>query len=242
MSTVKVGDVIGEDITIGVLNGKYCAIKTKPSTDEQARNELMQFQIVDNEHPNIVRMLHDVTEKGKIRMFLEFAPIGSLYKYANVRPLDDQSISGIFRQLKSGLQFLHCDIKPDNILVFDSGTTFKFADFDLSKFMAITEALKYGYELRELRGAALYMAPELFSSNRPRSTASCDIWSLGATLVFCMLGQHFFRGQSIEEIKLAVCAWRGFSAAEGRSLEQKYSNSFPIVSRMLDVEPSYRHL
>ncbi|XP_020576037.1 mitogen-activated protein kinase kinase kinase 3-like [Phalaenopsis equestris] len=66
------------------------------------------------------------------------------------------------------MRYVHCDIKPDNILIVDGKA--KIADFGLTTREG--EESTNGY----IRGTPLYVAPE--SASRYEYNATADIWAL----------------------------------------------------------------
>ncbi|KAH7444811.1 hypothetical protein KP509_02G092700 [Ceratopteris richardii] len=89
------------------------------------------------------------------------------------------------RAVLQGLDYLHsagivhCDIKPQNILLGSSGI--KIADFGCARRMGYPSAID-----GVLRGTPLYMAPEVVQGLE-QGPAS-DIWSLGCTLIHMLQG------------------------------------------------------
>ncbi|KAL5556994.1 hypothetical protein UlMin_039230 [Ulmus minor] len=80
--------------------------------------------------------------------------------------------------------FVHCDVKLQNILLFDNGVA-KIADFGLSKEAGEIEAEE---EKRcELRGTPLYMSPESVKDGEFESPA--DIWALGCAVAEMVTGK-----------------------------------------------------
>ncbi|CAA7047371.1 unnamed protein product [Microthlaspi erraticum] len=126
-------------------------------------------------------------------ILMEFSSIGTLHKIISRfggKPLPENIIGRSTRMILQGLQLLHscgyvhCDLKPDNILLFPS-TAFgepwdlKLADFGLSKEPNTDSTLSFP-------GAACYMPPESVGPHGVIGPA-LDIWSLGC-VVFEMFG------------------------------------------------------
>ncbi|KAK9161956.1 hypothetical protein Syun_002858 [Stephania yunnanensis] len=75
-------------------------------------------------------------------VFLEFAPNGDLLDLIEKKPINETDIRRYTRSILQGLQYIHnkgyvhCDIKPHNILIFptkDGKTDVKIADFGEAK-------------------------------------------------------------------------------------------------------------
>lgn len=77
--------------------------------------------------------------------------------------------------------FIHCDIKPDNILVLGD-RTIVLAD------MGLLTILHGKYE-RSV-GTSSYRAPEVW--NKGEKSSSLDIWSLGLTFYYLVQGEDLF--------------------------------------------------
>ncbi|KAL5564022.1 hypothetical protein UlMin_033769 [Ulmus minor] len=89
--------------------------------------------------------------------------------------------------------FVHCDLKPDNILVFPSNKIgilpkLKIADFGLAQYYEVdpNQSPKITYP-RSFPGTPLYMPPEsVFSEIKP----PLDIWSLGCVVIEMITGKQ----------------------------------------------------
>jgi len=102
----------------------------------------------------------------------------------------DQMIRYVY-SIASALEYLekkrvpHQNIKPSNILMDQNGKVY-LSDFGAPKFASEEEKTKVP---KELGGAELYMAPELFTADKPLKRSAlfkADVWSFGA--VFAELG------------------------------------------------------
>ncbi|RDX61152.1 Mitogen-activated protein kinase kinase kinase 17, partial [Mucuna pruriens] len=131
-------------------------------------------------------------------LFLEFAPYGSLGDLLKKGPLLDREVRIYTHMLLKGLSCIHqngvvhCDLKPDNILLFPSSEKgvryqLKIADFGLSK---TREETNVDFGKIKFRGTPLYMSPE---SVVGIIEAPLDIWSLGCIVIEMITG---------------FCAWR----------------------------------
>ncbi|VVA28458.1 PREDICTED: mitogen-activated kinase [Prunus dulcis] len=107
--------------------------------------------------------------------------------------LPEYDVRRYTRSILEGIQhihkcdYVHCDLKPDNILLVPTtttssgGTTFvaKIADFGL------TMKTKVNYSRR--RGTPRYLSPKAFINNK--QDQSSDIWSLGCIVFEILTGK-----------------------------------------------------
>ncbi|HEY1554889.1 MAG TPA: protein kinase [Kofleriaceae bacterium] len=81
---------------------------------------------------------------------------------------------------------IHRDIKPDNVLIAESGRVV-LADFGVAALAAGTG---------ELSGTPSYMAPEQARGEPP--TPACDVYSVGVVLFEMVTGRRAFAGSALE--------------------------------------------
>ncbi len=91
-------------------------------------------------------------------------------------------------------RLIHCDIKPDNIMVDQDGTI-KVADLGISR-VGETKGMEEGVE--EICGTPSYMSPEQCEGAQDLDQRS-DIYSLGATLYHMLTGRRMFQDRSDAE-------------------------------------------
>jgi hypothetical protein len=112
-------------------------------------------------HPNIAGVF-DVGVHGADRFIvMEYVPGGSLADLIQEEaPLPPRRVIPIIAQLADALDYghrhgiVHCDVKPQNVLIDDSGRP-KLVDFGISRSTAATTAL-----IDTVSGTAGYIAPE----------------------------------------------------------------------------------
>ncbi|KAF5727813.1 mitogen-activated protein kinase kinase kinase A-like [Tripterygium wilfordii] len=152
--------------------------------------------------PGIVRCLgYEFTVERSIpvyNLFMEYAPEGTLTDLIRKSGgrIPEKEVKVYTRMLLEGLScihghgLVHCDFKPDNILVFPSkdgtGYCLKIADFGLAKLPWEEE---FDCSRQDcFRGTPLYMSPE--SVILGQVSASLDIWSLGCVVVEMLTGNR----------------------------------------------------
>ena len=113
-----------------------------------------------------------------------------------------------FRQVAAGLQylhdknFMHRDIKPQNILLYEDvygGTDARLCDFGLVKYMSPADG-------RHTKGACTlhYMSPEMLLAMD--YSIPHDIWSMGTLFVELMYGDLTWTGRTPHEMICEICS------------------------------------
>jgi serine/threonine protein kinase len=118
---------------------------------------------------------------------MELFSLTSLSAYVRLnRPLPESTLREVIRQLACTLAHLHDkgiahrDIKPDNILIDESGTV-KLIDLGLATDGNIKEV--------QVAGTPHFMAPELLKSAK-YDPMRADLWALGVLLYWLALGYY----------------------------------------------------
>lgn len=181
-------------------NGQLMAVKEVPldASEEDDRfraalqNEIDLYK--DLCHPHIVSYLGNDYLDGRLFIYLEYMPGGSIAQVlSQFGPLDEPLVARYARHLLEGLEYLHTrsppvlhrDIKGANILV-GLDRTVKLSDFGCSKRSA-------GTMVHTLRGSVPWMAPEVMRQSGYGRKA--DVWSFGCVLI---------------EMATAKCPWGSF--------------------------------
>ncbi|KAI8725513.1 Protein kinase domain-containing protein [Fusarium sp. LHS14.1] len=145
---------------------------------------------------------------GRIFMAMEFMPLGDLQTNLQDKPLSEFEGRQITEQLLEAVGFmhnsgfLHCDLKPSNIMVVagapdwyvrvaDFGISRRSTDSDTSAFIPRGTPGNMAPEITGTiaRGTLGYMAPEVIGiiPDQPYSL-SADMWSLGCVVYKILTG------------------------------------------------------
>ncbi|CAN1750368.1 G-type lectin S-receptor-like serine/threonine-protein kinase RLK1 [Linum perenne] len=170
-------------------NGVLVAVKKLNSFGQDSGKEFKNEVSVigQTHHKNLVRLI-GYCEEGKDRQLLvyEFLSNGTLadYLFREVKPSWGKRIQialGISRGIlylheECSTQVIHCDIKPQNILLDDHYTA-RISDFGLAKLLVLNQSQTQ----TAIRGTKGYVAPEWFR-NSP-VTVKVDVYSFGVLLL-----------------------------------------------------------
>ena len=94
--------------------------------------------------------------------------------------------------------FIHRDIKPDNIMISSAGQV-KLADLGLAKAMTRDDHASMLSGANMVMGTPQYMPPEQWEDTTS-VTAAADIWALGATLYYLLVGVEAIPKDSLPRI------------------------------------------
>lgn len=192
---------------------------TASADSELAEKEAAKLQqemnlLLSINHANIVRFISYYVEPSSSTglsttyLVLEKMNDGELFqRIVNKLKLGQEETKAMFRQLLSGLEYLHSnniihrDIKPENILLDitprvsaqqaqtgpwdhdEIDIKVKIADFGLAKFIG---ELKF---TNTLCGTPAYVAPEILDNTHERSySTKVDLWLSGVLLYVCLCG------------------------------------------------------
>lgn len=193
--------------------GEIVAIK---SIRIQEKDREVQILKELDGHPNIVCLKGAfISNEGngaepKLNLVLEFLSdtLHRVIKHYNTltKTMEHYYVKLYLYQLLRGLAFIHgrgivhCDIKPQNLLLDGRSQTLKLCDFGTAKRMVLGETQ------RSYMCSRYYRAPELILGST-NYTTSVDLWSAGCVFAEMLLGQPLFTGkdginQLVEIIKV----------------------------------------
>jgi eukaryotic-like serine/threonine-protein kinase len=165
------------------------------------------------DHPNIAR-LHDggATDTGLPYFVMEYIEGQPLYAYCDVRRLDLRERVALFRQVCDAVNYahqrliIHRDIKPNNILVTESGVP-KLFDFGIAKLLNpdISSDTPPVTATAMRMMTVEYASPEQIEGS-PLTHLS-DVYSLGVLLYELLTGHrpYRFRNRQPYEMARVIC-------------------------------------
>lgn len=156
-------------------------------------------------HPGIVQVYDASMQEGFYYFVMEFIDgytVGEWMQRSG--PLSEKDALLVAECVGEALKhawdkegIIHCDIKPDNIMVDEDGTV-KVADLGLARTLSVMSGSSLT-QAREILGTPAFMSPEQARGD-VRLDCRADIYSLGATLYFMVTGTLLFEGRTDEEI------------------------------------------
>ncbi len=178
------------------------------ATDEQ-EGTLVALKRVIVEKPADYRVVEQTELEYKVAQGIDHPYIRKCYKLQKIRSMfkvrqlllsmehfegktleDSPTLSLgdvllVFRMVASGLSamhqrgYVHCDIKPNNILISKSGTI---------KIIDLGQSCRIGTIKTRIQGTPDYIAPE--QVKRKTLTPKTDIFNLGATMYWALTGKN----------------------------------------------------
>lgn len=179
-------------------NTKYFMKVRQYDTNEDINEQYEIYKILSkNEHPNIIH-LNDLQHIDKICfMICEYIPNITLMMYHQQNKMKTRTIYALFKQILSGLAYLHendilhCDLKLENILIYKHQA--KIIDFDMSK-----KCSKDGvYVSDKIFGSINYIAPESYDLGL--YSKKSDVWSFGI-IMFILVTNKYPYGEKLSVI------------------------------------------
>jgi len=152
---------------------------------EQVENEFKNAQRIDHPYVRKCYNLKKIRSMFKVKEMLlsmELFDGVTLEEHPNLSLLD---VLLVFRMVANGLNamhqqgYVHCDIKPNNILLNKNGSI---------KLIDLGQSCKIGTIKRRIQGTPDYIAPE--QVKRAPLGPKTDIFNLGATMYWALTGKN----------------------------------------------------
>lgn len=182
-------------------------------------------------HPNVVQVFDSGwTFDGRPFAVMQYLPGGSLTRWAAAEPRSVEQLVERFVEVGEGLAaiheqgLLHCDVKPDNVILKDDGTA-ALSDFGLARSPDDAESRA---------GTRAFMAPELLASGR--ASELTDQYAYCVSL-YLLLTRHYPE-PVVERLKLppgqTMAPWvRGVLERGLRALpDARFSNMRELLTAL----------
>ncbi|GKV22196.1 hypothetical protein SLEP1_g32081 [Rubroshorea leprosula] len=197
---------------LAIGNNNLIAVKRldKMVTDNEQEFQAEMSAIGKTNHKNLVQLLGFCNEEQHRLLVYEYMSNGSLasYLFGNSRPSwyrRTEIAFGTARGLaylheECNNQIIHCDIKPQNILLDDSLTA-RISDFGLAKLLKTDQTRT----LTAIRGTKGYVAPEWFKSKPV--TVKVDVYSFGILLLELICCRKSFDQDVDDQNQMILADW-----------------------------------
>lgn len=197
-------------------------------------------------HPNIVSVVDfgEDPEMGAymVMELLDGAPLSDRFKRKNLMSI--RQACDFVSQIADALHYIHgkgivhCDVKPENILLCKMPTkqrrkwSIKLLDFGLAHAQSASQSVRDA-----INGTPPYMAPETVMGHAP--TPSSDIYSLGIVLYQLVTGRLPFDGHFTEVMRAHVAEPPpNPSDVCDREIDERLEN---LILKALAKDPKDRH-
>lgn len=192
-------------------------------------------------HPNIVGIYDVGDDNGKYYIVMEYVKGGHTLKdEMGEKPLSLKESLSFALDIAKGLKaahemgFVHCDIKPQNILLTDDHHA-KITDFGIARVSTSASTLVFGKQ--EIMGTAHYLSPEQAQGNMVDSRS--DQYSLGVVLYEMLSGEKVFDGEN--PVSIAVKHIQEYPLPLSICCENLPEELCSIVERLLEKNPKDRY-
>jgi len=184
----------------------------KPGLADNDEQFIVRFQreaklAASIRHENLIQVYDVASEAGVHYLVMDFiAGETARQRVKRKGTLSEQDAGTILLGAARGLaaahrkRIIHRDVKPDNILISSEGVV-KLADLGIARAVDNEEfpTLTVG-----AIGTPQYMAPEQWM-DASKIDARADVWSLGATFYFLLVGENAIRATTQGECALKIC-------------------------------------
>jgi tetratricopeptide (TPR) repeat protein len=195
--------------------------------------------------PHIAQVYDICQRQGEWLLAMEYV-VGHDLRAEIATPLSAERYFALAVQLAEGLEaahaagILHCDIKPENILVTEQGFV-KVLDFGLARLMASPDGAGETVSLagagHAFAGTPGYMAPEVLRESEP--TEQSDIFALGVVLYEMAGGTAPFKGKTLaDSVQKTLAAEPATLNLKGRGLPEGLQR---VLQKAIMKQPERRY-
>lgn len=194
--------------------------------------------------PHIAQVFDVCSHAGEWLLAMEYVP-GQDLRTLLVAPLDAETFFSLAVQVTEAIEaahasgILHCDIKPENIMVTEQGFV-KVLDFGLARLVAApasNETVSLPGSGTLFAGTPGYTAPEVLREHAP--TEQSDIFALGVVLYEMAGGKAPFKGKTTaDSLLLTLTAEPAQLNLKERGLPADLQR---VITKALSKQPERRY-
>lgn len=224
----------------GTIEGTSVAIKKLDKVFQDSDKEFKtEVNVIgQTHHRNLVRLIGYCNEGQHRILVYEFMTNGTLasFLFKHLKPNWEQRVQialGIARGLvylheECCTQIIHCDIKPENILLDDDYNA-RISDFGLAKLLSINQSRTE----TGIRGTKGYVAPDWFRS--APITAKVDTYSFGVLLLEIICCRKNVERELADEEKGILTDW-AYDCFRAKRIDILLENDCEVVNDMKSLE------
>lgn len=241
---------------------KFLIPKSSPTDQPNLSRLLLEGQALARlKHQGIAQVYEVGEHDGRPYIAMEMVGGRNLLADSSTRVRSPKEAALFVAKLADALEtahqhgVVHCDIKPQNILVNKEGEPV-LVDFGLAECIpAMSDEMS---TTSGLSGTALYMAPEQASMETREVTFATDIFGLGGVLYFLLTGQAPYQGITGSKIfgYIQSAQWNRERLDKSNAPEslkslcrramaqdprQRFSGMREFAKALRQVERSYKH-
>lgn len=186
-------------VAIKVLSAHFAG-----SPDDISRFQAEAQAAAKLKHPGIVQVYDANVAAGRYFFVMEYVAgytVGEWVRRKKVLPekevlLVAECVADALSYAWERERIIHCDIKPDNVMV-DADGTVKVTDLGLAR--TISAMTQQGAIAEEVLGTPAYISPEQARGELDLDFRA-DVYSLGAMIYHLTTGHMLFQGQADDEV------------------------------------------
>ena len=229
----------GREVAVKVLNADFARTQEDVDRFVNEARACARFR-----HSNIVRVYDAGCRDGIYYFVMELVKGYTFAEYLQRKKsiaVDDvmvilESVTAALMYAWQKFRVVHCDLKPDNIMVNEDGTI-KLMDLGISR--SILNARGGSSSAGDIMGTPSYMSPEQIY-DEPDIDCRADIYALGATAYHLLTGIPLFPGHTVQEVVDAQIG-KNF-ARDPRILQPAVPRSLALMlNRMLAKDRALRY-
>lgn len=163
-------------------------------------------------HPNTIIVYdYGTSMDGSFYYVMEYLPGINLKELVlSEGPLREERVIHIIMQACNSLEeahqngLIHCDIKPDNIMLCERGGIYDFVkvlDFGIGKFKDELEREALDNVDNYIAGSPYFLSPETVQRSEKVDKRS-DIYSIGAVAYYLLTGKYLFEETNLNKLLL----------------------------------------